>query len=107
MDIIEKDLEFIITMAKKYNTNIASWYWREISETHEEWVQRRYKLSIEKGYIKGIVLVNNIDIKYFIPLPKDSLVRITVLNKTYYLDYINLYKDIENLIVEQTQSLIE
>ncbi len=103
MDIIEKDIQFIITMAHKYHTNISSWYWREISETKEQWLQKRYKLSMKKGYYTGIIHVNNIDIKYHIPIPINGITPIKIIkqDETIYSDYNNLYKDVETLVIEQ------
>ena len=100
--LITNDLEFVMMMHDKYNYNIASWYARLASqETHEEWIERRIKLSLDTNEVKGILLCSNgISIVYTIHVPFSPKTQVTIVRNGIIettSSYEKLYQTLENL----------
>lgn len=67
LNLVKTDLDNVMSLSKKYNLKVSSWYWR-LNETEEDWINRRVKLSIERNEVQGIILGRKTHLSYTIPL---------------------------------------
>lgn len=67
LNLVKTDLDNVLSLSKKYNLKVSSWYWR-LNETEEDWINRRVKLSIERNEVQGIILGTKTHLSYTIPL---------------------------------------
>jgi hypothetical protein len=107
--IVRKDLKFAIEMAERHCLVVPSWYWMLVSETEEQWISRRVKLSLENSCCKGVLLVNDVSFTYDIPLPFESTNKIDICIKNnkeenhFVTLYEGLYGTLTSLIERHKQ----
>lgn len=70
-NLIKNDLNNVISLSKKHNLTVASWYWR-VKETEDEWINRIVKLSIKRKEVIGFILGDKRSLTYSIPLENDN-----------------------------------
>jgi hypothetical protein len=66
-NLVKNDLDNVMSLSKKHDLRIASWYWR-VEETEEEWINRLVKLSIERKEVRGCLFSDKKSLSYIIPL---------------------------------------
>jgi hypothetical protein len=104
-DLVIRDFNFIKIVYNKVNITPPSWYWREISESEDEWINRRVNLSNGRNMVEGHLLYKNTYIYYKIPLGSSlSIVQIGQdLNmKEILVPYNELYDTLEHLFLLNT-----
>lgn len=95
--LVEKDLRFAISMYKKYDLPLSTWYWRSLNESVYQWIDNKAIQALDKKYYKSVLRVNNMSISYDIDLATNHVKIIKQDNETY-VSYDELYEYLENIV---------
>ncbi len=100
--LVEKDLRFAISMYKKYDLPLSTWYWRSMNESIHQWIDRKAIQALDKKCYKGALLDKNfktIMYEYDIDLATNH-VKIVNQDSEIYVSYDELYEYLENIVHE-------
>lgn len=100
--LVKTDINNVLSLSKKYNLNVASWYWR-VKETEDEWINRLVKFSMKRKEVRGYILGATTSITYIIPLESNNdeiVISITknVQTQEIKTSYAKLYETLEKYL---------